>query len=374
MKIFKTVCIWVFISITIQVMALLFAEKVIFKPKNQENIEITKVEKVKEKSIEIDIPSDAKDIKINNKGTYLSYRVNQDLFIASTKDGKITMYDQKDGNKPRYAYWLPNSDNMHVFANASKPVDKRGREEKGTYIFKYSARKELVNWELREYGSNKNFPLNFDIKDATMADASGMEYIRAKVGDIDKVYTFDRTGMLRAADNIVVDKISSMKAAKGLADLTYMSVKDKRTIYFQVDPKKTVKFDKDVILLESIKENKEEDRLYVGVLEGDKIVEILHGVRSQNTKNWESVKLSKPTSINDVYIAIGNKEKGRIYVNDNLTAKVKDYSTNKEFNYEGKFISFYDEGVLSLNSEGKAMKNNFVLDEKKENDTNNKKK
>lgn len=352
MKVVKTIVIWVLISLSIQIGGLLWAENIIFKDKDINNIQVKEMEKPKsgEKDVDIPMPEDAKNIKINNKGKYISYESKGEMYIASTKDGKVNKYEPEDNHEPKYSFWIPNRDNMHVFAKSKK------QGQNITTFYTYNARKNRMEWTpINESSNPRTYPSNFDIKQVEYSTEPGVGYIRANIQGADKVYRYDRNNK-HTRVKLPTTKITCMKSFQGLDDLAYMDNDTKSIKFALVEPKK-IKFAKDVTLLSiQVPENQKQDYIYVGVLDGDKISEVLYGLKSQKTSEWKSVKLDSPVDVKDIYIST----KGYIYVNNNLKGSIKNYTKNQELQYEGKFISAYDGGVLSL-KDGKAIKTNFSI-------------
>lgn len=354
MKVVKTIAIWVLISLSIQIGGLLWAGKVLFKDTDTSNVQLKEKEKpsAEEQAVDIPIPENAKDIKINTKGKYISYESNGEMYIASTKDGKTNKYEPQDKHEPKYSLWIPNSDNMHVFAKANK------EGQNVTTFYKYNARKNRIEWtKPSEYSDPRTYPSNFDIKQVEYSTKPGVGYIRANIQGVSKIYRYDRNNK-HTRVQLPVTNVTCMKAFQGLDDLAYMDKDTKSVKFALVEPKK-ITFTKDVTLLSvQVPENGKEDHIYVGVLDGNNISEILYGPKSQKTSEWKSVKLDSPVEVKDIYITT----KGDIYVNENLKGSVKNYTKNQEIQYEGKFLSAYDGGVLSIKADNNAIKTSFPVE------------
>jgi hypothetical protein len=99
----------------------------------------------------------------------------------------------------------------------------------------------------------------------------------------------------------------------------------------------------------------EEDKLYIGSLEGEKVKKIYYGLVKESTDKWKSVDLNIPAEKKDIYVS----PEGNIYVNNNLKGVVTDITTQKETVYKGKFLQMYNGGIASI-SEGKLVKVNLI--------------
>lgn len=348
MKVFKRIAIWTIISLLIQFGGLFWADKVLFAERDTNDVTLEDIEKPGdiEKNIEIPIPKGASNIQINSKGRYISYESDGEMYIASTKDGKVNKYtpEKEDDGNPKYSFWFANANTMQVF------IDSRKNGSDITALYTYNANKNTSQWVNPSANSEVLFPTNFEILDVAYSKLAGVGYIKAKVGGKEKMYSYNRNNNFSRL-SLPVDKVTEMKACQEFDDLAYMGENTKTVRFARVEPKK-ITFDKNIVLLDcKMPEGSKSDHIYVGVLENDEIVEILHGTRSEDTKTWKSIKLDKPVAKKEqIYIT----NKGYVYVSHNREGYVKDYTNNKKLDYTGNYVAAYDGGILTINSENVA--------------------
>lgn len=96
----------------------------------------------------------------------------------------------------------------------------------------------------------------------------------------------------------------------------------------------------------------DEDKIYIGVEENNKIKTIYSGRMTESIDSWTRKNLNVPIDKENLYVNTNS-----IYQIDSEKFKVTDIINNKEESFEGKFISINSNNLIyNLNNEIKIKK------------------
>ncbi|WP_251861298.1 hypothetical protein [Clostridium sp. Marseille-Q2269] len=338
MKIVKRLILWVMISLILQFAGLFYIDKY-FLASNGSKIKATKVTNTtpKNNDANVNIPENVEDIDVSFNGKYISYFKDTKLNIINTKNGdkKSISFDSK---KDKLEYiWLCDRNRIIYTENKdgevllnSYDVDKDQKDKICSFNFEDSSAKiedikaaPLMNliYVKVNVGGNSNRIYSVNI----MKEKDQVEVMTDSVGDI---HIIPHEDIL-----IYEDKISKkVFSTKNEAPINIPGVKSPKVL--------------------SIDDN---DNVYIGELNGDKIVKVYYGSIKNNVSTWKSVAIPNGAKLEDIYVS----PLGIVYVNDDLKGVIKDLSSGKETKYSGIMLKMYIDGVAS-SSDGKLVKTQFV--------------
>lgn len=338
MSALKRIIGWMMISLIIQFAGLYYIDNVYLA--NNTPVRVKKIEDKsnnKKKDVEVAIPENAQNINVSFDGKYVAYYDEDILKVVSTKTGEKKDVCFEEGVKISYYKWLSDRNRMLI---AEKHSTQNGMALRLSY---YDIGKDTKE----------------EIKDLTWADTeSEVESIEAStltnvihikvsrgngkssiywiniMKDMKKLYTNDNfIGEIRTLNH--QDKL--LYEGK-----TYNSI-------YSTNKNNSIKIDG--VKVPKLLGVDEEDNIYIGSEENEKITKVYYGSIDKPTSEWKVIELNEPIDKNDIYIS----KKGQIFLNDNLKGIIKEASTGKQTAYKGTFLQIYDYGVASI-SEGKLQK------------------
>lgn len=328
---FKILSIWVLIALIAQFLGLFYANNYLFNS-NIKGMKVKKVssdsEKKEDKKIDINIPKDAKNIKVSFDGKFLSYTENDKLKVVNTSTGKEETSEFDEGS---HYQWL-NDRNRMILGEKGKggiinlsyyDVDKNNKEE------------------IKEINTKDSTSKVTDVKASTLT-----QVIYVKTTTSSSKNSIYRLNIMKELSRVPmrINRIGEIEVINRKDDFIYEDTMNK-TVYLNSKGKTLGNPSQSRLLKVD-----EEDIAYVATMNGTDIVKsISYGV--YNEGDWKKVDIPSGTKYNDIYISNG----GNIYVNDNLRGVLKDIKNNKEISYSGRILSLYEGGIASI-SEGKLVK------------------
>jgi hypothetical protein len=345
MKNFKKIAVWILISLILQSSVLFYLDKYYFV--TETNFQAKKVDTPKKHEItnvQIKVPDTATQISVSFDGKYLAYYEANTLSVVDTLTGEKKDVGFDKDIKLSYYKWQSDVDNLLI---AEKKTTTKGDSIK---LSRYEPQKD------------KKFDVNNDNKGITLPDKKSevqdLEFsaltnmIYAKIGHSgsrNSIYAIDVMAHMNKlkinsyfTGNIVTFRTDSRMVYE---DLTY------HKIYVTgLAGSINIKGVTSPALLAT----DEDDNLYIGQRDGDKITKIFYGQVKDSTSNWKSIDIKNPEKSKDIYISAS----GKVYVNDNLKGVIFNVTDNKEINYKGQFLQIYNSGVYSI-SEGILSKTTF---------------
>lgn len=349
MKNFKKIVVWVIISLILQSSVLLYLDKYYFV--TETNFQAKKVETPKKptiKNVQINVPDTATQMSVSYDGKYLAYYEADTLKVVNTLTGEKKVVGFDKDIKLSFYKWQSDVDNLLI---AEKKTTTKGDSIKLSRYEPQKDKKFDVN------NDNKGNPIPIllpdkksEVQDLEFSALTNMIYAKiGHSGSRNSIYAIDvmaRMNKLKInsyfTGNIVSFRTDSRMVYE---DLTY------HKIYVTgLGGAITIKGVTSPALLAT----DEDDNLYIGQRDGDKITKIYYGQVTDSTSKWNSIDLKNPVKAKDIFIS----GSGKIYINDNLKGLVLNVTDNKEINYKGQFLQIYNGGMFSL-SEGILTKKTF---------------
>lgn len=348
MKNFKKIVIWVLISLILQSSVLFYLDKYYFV--TETNFQAKKVDspsKPKITNVKINVPDTATQISVSFDGKYIAYYNSDTLKVVNILTGEKKEVSFDKDVKLSYYKWQPDVDNLLI---AEKKTTTKGDSIK---LSRYEPQKNK-KFDINNDNKGNPIPILLPDKKSEVQDLeiSATNMIYAKIGHSgsrNSIYAIDvmaRMNKLKInsyfTGNIVSFRTDSRMAYE---DLTYHKI-------YVTGLANSINIKG--VTSPSLLAADEENNLYIGQLDGDKVTKIYYGQIKDNTTKWQSVDLNKPAKPKDIYISID----GKIYVNDNLKGIVYNVTDNKEIEYQGQFVQIYNAGIYSI-SDGILSKKTF---------------
>lgn len=339
MKKLKKMITWAALSLIVQFSGLLYANNYLFAS-NGNKIVSKKIEENKKgsvKEIQVVVPQNADHINLSYDGKYVAFYEGEILDIVNTQNGEVKKIDFNKGTRISYYKWLPDRNRMLI---AEKQAGTNGGALKLSY---YDVDKE-EKVEIKDIAWADSKSEVVDIKLSTLTNVI---YIKVEhSGNRSSIYWLNIMHELKKIDTkgYMIGNMEVIPHEDKLVyeDLTYNKI--------QVTNMKEPLVFKDAskLVLLSIDE---EDNIYLGQVQNNKVVKIFSGTAKQTADKWKSTALKEAYDSKDIYVS----PSGSIFLNDNLRGIITNMVTGKETKYEGRFLQMFSEGVSSI-GQGKLIK------------------
>ena len=333
MKIIKRLLLWAMISIIMQVLVLLYFDKIKFK--NTGDIKIEKVQNYdKEEYKEIDYSElkDATKIDISDDGRYISYLQGEKFLIYDIDKNISKEIVTNEETMILYCSWIVDEAILVV-------VEKYYSENTVSFIriSTYNAKNntyKVINDRLCEYIDG------MQVSSIQSSIGAGTTYIGIKVNEYDSyIYKIDINDNSCRIGYYISD-IGIMRAVEGYDLLIYEDVLNKQVYYYENGINGSV----DISNINSPKllGVDDEKNVYIVKLYDEKINSILYGAYNSDCTTWNTIELDKSIDYRDVVITRNNQ----LYIKENN--KLKNIITNEELEYTGEFIQITSNIICSL--------------------------
>lgn len=340
MKIFKRIFLWILISLTIQFAGLFYAEKYLLATNT--SIKTKKVVKseVKKQDAEVKVPDNATHVNASFNARYLAYYDGDVLKVINTKTGEEKKVDFEDGVQVSFYKWLPDRNRMLI---AEKETGKKGSSFKLAY---YDVDKD-VKEDIKELDwADKNA----EVEDIQASPLTNIIYVKvANGGKRSSIYWINIMKEMKKVDTMAY-MIGKIKVVPHEDKLIYEDLTHHR-IYTtgQDEP-----LDINGVNNPSLIAVDDEDRVYIGETQDDKISKIYYGSVKEGRNSLQTIDLGTAVDKDAIFVS----SQGKIYINDNLKGVVREVASGKEYIYQGRFIQMYTDGIISV-SDGKMVKTLF---------------
>lgn len=341
MKRLRRFLVWIFISLLVQCSVLFYANNFVFSAKTA--FKATKVEsddKKKEDAV-ITVPESASHVSVSYNAKYLAYYEGDILKVINTKTGDKREVEFDKNVKVSFYKWLPDRNRMLI---AEKTTAKYGSSgfELSYYDVDKDAKEEIKQLTWADSRS--------EVEDIQVSTLTNVIYVKvAHSGQRSSIYCIYIMKDMKKVDTIsyVIGSIATIPHSENLVyeDSTYHKIR-----VTNINKSISIKNAGSLCLISV----DNEDRIYVGEMDGDKVTKIYSGTIDEDTSKWNVTKLNQSASKDDIFISA----EGKIYVNNGLKGVVHDLTTGKETSYTGKLIQMYDDGIISI-SEDKLVKTTF---------------
>jgi len=338
MNVFKKIIAWAMLSVILQIGGLYVLNNFVFKHTSEfksKTMEVVK--KDTKKDIKATISTTAKDVSISYNGKYLSYKENENLYLQDSKTGTSTEVKTEKGGTILYYDWLQDRDILVI----AEKVEKDGKTK--IQIITYNAQNSTESFvkELCTYQENMK------ITKISASVFTGVYYIDVDKGGLKNVvYRIDRNNDMKEV-TLKSYILGNLQVIPHADRLIYEDKANSK--FFVTSPNKQLTFNSNKKLsLLGIDGN---DVIYMGELNGDKIISITYGKVDEDTANWKKVTLDSVANANDLYFS----NKSEVLINDNLKGSVKNLTTGNEIGYEGKLIQIKENFIALKDNNGKLI-------------------
>jgi predicted small secreted protein len=336
----------------LQTSVLFYLDKFYFVTETK--FETTKIEEpvkpvVVKKEVEIKIPDKADKVTMSYDGKYLAYIQEDTLYVVNTINEAIKKVEFDKDIKVSYYKWLPDINSMFI---AEKNITVKTDSLKFSNYDAEKDRKKAIEADNRGNTTLINLPdKQSEVVDIQLSPLTNMVYIKIQHnGNKTSIYSMDimaQVEKLRLNTNIPGKILTFLHEAR----MAYEDSINHKIWVTGINKSITIKNLNNPVLLATDDENK----LYIGQLDNGKITRIYYGLVKDTQDKWKSLELKNAVDKKDIHISV----EGKVYINNNLKGAIADVASEKEYNYQGKFLQIYDKGIASI-SEGKLIKTSFV--------------
>ncbi|HBJ2610915.1 hypothetical protein CJF15_05520 [Clostridium botulinum] len=340
MKKIKIIFVWTLIAIGLSFAALLFVDKVYLS--SAKTFKINKVEeedkKIK-KTVSIDVPDYAENIKISYNGEYISYHTENKIVIINVSKKEEKYVEFKNGTV-NYTAWLPDRNILFIGEKSG------GNNGSFLALFSYDSEKN-EKFQLEDENGKKtiiNLPNNnYDIKNMTLSTATNTIYLKVKNEQ-------GRSRIYRINTMAQLERIRSL--GNNLGEIALMNSED-RVVYENKNDGNIHVEGKDYPITIRDEANHcllgvdDKDVMYIGKLKGsmeeETIEKIYYWSLDEKTINKKDIELENPINKKDIKIL----PNGKIFFINNNENKVKELISKEEVKYNGVFEDISMDAIVS---------------------------
>ena len=243
-----------------------------------------------------------------------------------------------------YYKWLPDRNRILI-------IKKENGKDVNSFILCYY---DVASKEIKDIKKISDEHVDADVKDIQLSTLTNIVYI--KLG-----FAGDRSSLYRVDISQTVTKLDINHFFIGniflLPHMDRLIYED--SAFNKVYIKSLIEKKEREIKIEEINEGMsligvdDEDKVYIGEIQHNKITKIFFGMANKDPIQWEEVKLEAPIKKENIFIS----NKGKIYLRDPLSKTVNELLSGDKINYTGEFILFYENGVAcNLNGKLKRFK------------------
>lgn len=319
MKIIRRALIWIIIPILIQMAILYYINDYFLTSKT--TIQIKKIltdKDILEKRIEVNVPSNAQNIKVSYDGSYVSYILNNNIVIINTKTLKVKKSISGKSRTIDNYTWLTDRNRLLYFCKANY----HGWESIQLQAYDLDANNDIKIDKLI-YVPRKSY-----IANVTLSPLTNMIYINVVDNyNHSRLYRVDIMGKVVNL-KIPVKRIDKMYETQKQDELIYESSNNEIRVIKNGFGYTFLRNGYSLIGIDS------KDNIYIGKLYNSKIEEIYYGSLDEEMKNWKHITLNDSINPRDVVILPKNDNINVIINNKDL----KDIKTGKIINGYGRII------------------------------------
>ena len=319
----KIILAWIAVSLILQCSVLFFLDKFYFKDNTDVSMEKVVIgSQQKKEIIHVNIPSDAKDIKVSYDGKYISYYMGFILNVCDTDSGEVKQLETINSGNILKSVWLEDR-NMLLTLEV---------EDNQIILCNYNPEKN-VNEKIVDICRYSKAYKTFNIKASTI---TGVTYVR--VGNM--IYRIDINQTAAVRVPTVVRNIGEVGLIPTKDRLVYMA--NNGSIIHVTQPNERIEINTSGKL--KILGIDEEGILYLGEIIDNKVHKIIKKDLDNVESKSQKVQLKEPVDAKDIFI----DGTGTIFINNNLNKTITNIGTGSQVKYEGKFLSFYNNGISSI--------------------------
>ncbi|WP_298836097.1 hypothetical protein [Clostridium sp.] len=331
-KVFKKIIICIIISLIIQIGGLFYLNNYLLTSNtNVKSQKVTdSISSTKGSTSKVNIPSNATSINVSYNASYVSYYLDNELYVVNTVTGTRINVNPAAGVRISFYKWLPDRNRMLI-------VETHERNLSLSYYDVTQAQKSKVSDILMISSASI-------VKDIEASPLTNVIYIKVKNGY--KYYSIYWVNIMKSRKKIITE-------SKYVGNIQVVPHEDKM-LYENLTNNKVYATGRNNALsligstkscLLAIDNN---DQVYIGDVNiNNNIDKIYYGTLGGT---WKSIKLNTLVSKNRLLVSAS----GQIYENDNIKKNLIELQTGKEITYKGTLLQLYSGGIASL-SEGKLV-------------------
>ncbi|MBU3180178.1 hypothetical protein [Clostridium psychrophilum] len=325
-KVFKKIIICIIISLIIQMSGLFYLNNYLLTSTTN-----VKSQKVADSNIsnkvsvsKASIPSNATTINVSYDASYISYYLNNELYVVNTITGKSVNVSPSAGVRISFYKWLPDRNRMLI-------VETHERNLSLSYYDVTQSQKSKVSDILMISSASI-------VKDIEASPLTNVIYIKVKNGY--KYYSTYWVNIMKSRKKIVTQSkyIGKIQVVPHVDKMVYEDLESNKV--YATGPDHVLNFSGSTkSCLIAIDSN---DKVYVGDVDSsNKIDKIYYGTLGGN---WQSLSLKTPVSKDHLFVTAS----GKAYINDNIKRNVTELQTSKKTTYKGTLLQLYNNGIASL--------------------------
>ncbi|MBU3192235.1 hypothetical protein K9O30_22730 [Clostridium bowmanii] len=330
-KVFKKMIICSMISLIIQIGGLFYLNNYLLT--SNATVKFQKVEDSSNKTSvsKANVSSNATNVNVSYDASYISYYLNNELYVVNTITGKSFNVNSSNGVKISFYKWLPDRNRMLI-------VETQSRNLSLSYYDVTQSQKSKVSDILMISSASI-------VKDIEASPLTNVIYIKVKNGYKD--YSIYWVNIMKTRKKIVTNSkyIGNIQVVPHEDKMVYEDLANNKV--YATGPNHALNFsgstkscllaidNNDQVYVGNVDSNNNVDKIYYGKLGG----------------SWKSTPLSMPVSKNHLFVTAS----GKVYINDKTKCTVTEIQTSKETTYKGTFLQSYSDGIASL-SDGNLVK------------------
>ncbi|ENZ03721.1 hypothetical protein ACED96_14735 [Clostridium thermobutyricum] len=328
----RMIIIWILISVILQCGVLFYLNNFYFAENTDVSMQkISIADTMNEKTIHVEIPSDASNVGISFDGVYIVYKENGVYKIADSSTGNIKDLGTSE-NPILFAKWITGRDMLlNLQVNDGEVV-----------LYSYDAQtgqnRKLVN--ICEYSSS------FTRYDIQASAITGVTYV--KVDNV--IFRIDINQISAQVIYPVVQFLGNIDTMPTKDRLVYLA--NQGNVLHLTQPAERIPMNtaKPLNIL-GIDDN---GVIYLGEMENGYVTSIITKNLNNPLDPSKTIALKEPVTNNDISV----RQSGKIYVNYNMQNEVEELQSKTITPYNGQFLGFYQYGVSTL-KDGKYYKQTF---------------
>ena len=343
LKTLKKLIKWSILALVIELSGFFYVDRVYLaeiKTFHVKQVELKKVE-VK-KTVNVDIPENAKNISVSYDGKYASYILDGGVTVINRETGKLSYISLFSGTQATYTKWLTDRNRMYI-------------SQKGEGFVKISsydaAKDENIQWsdekgkDIRINTSNSKY----DVKELTFSVFNNAFYANVGSSTRSIIYRSDAMKDIKQYKDLYT-KVGQIGMTQ-LEDRFIYEDASKKQLYIEGFPNI---FKDKIISNPCFLGCDSEDVVCLGGRTGDLVNKVYYGELKNPISSWASIPLQTSVSKEKIIVT----KDGDIYLNDDLNGSILNLKTNKISNYEGQLVGVHKNGIASI--DGSSLKENKI--------------
>lgn len=328
----RMIIIWILISVVLQCGVLFYLNNFYFAENTDVSMQkISVSDTMNQKTIHVEIPSNASNVGISFDGVYITYKENGSYKIADSSTGNIKDLGTSE-NQILFARWLTGRDMLlNLQVNDGEIV-----------LYSYDAQSGQ-NRKLVNIGPYSSSFTRYDIEASAI---TGVTYV--KIDNI--IFRIDINQISAQPINPVVKFLGNIDTMPTKDRLVYLANQGNTLHLTQPAERISMNTTKPLNIL-GIDDN---GIIYLGEMENGYVTSIITRNLNKPSEPSRTISLKEPVTNNDVSV----RQDGKIYVNYNMQNEIEELQSKTITPYNGQFLGFYQYGVSTL-KDGKYYKQAF---------------